>query len=354
MTRGLQLLRFLRFAMLRLIAGIVLLTALSATAGTYTDKATKLRFPDKLGSWEKGEVHHFDEPGAGISIHYRHPLTGIATFYIYDNGLKEIPTGGKSGAVVQEFATVLQQIETTYSGPKYEHLKKIMDAAPEVRSNGKTATLLASVYSFSVRDEHPPQRLSYALLTGYRNRFLKLRFTLPADFETNPERGQTELKQLVTALLEANRQHAASFWDASVAPPADKEETTADAALRAIQEFQADPLAAFQRGVPKTIVSFAKASPAVLVRFSDKVVPWITKGEMDDRKSILLTAFVAGNTESQLRRGKKEDDPVAGVLQAIATYRQLQQADPAYLLDELEALIVLEKEGRLKEHLSAK
>src|SRR5687767_193418 len=56
-----------RFAMHRLIAGIVLLTALSATAKTYTDKATKLRFPDKLGSWEKNEVHHYDEPGAGSS-----------------------------------------------------------------------------------------------------------------------------------------------------------------------------------------------------------------------------------------------------------------------------------------------
>ena len=337
----------------RLIAGIVLLATLSATAETYTDKATELRFPDKLGSWEKGDVHHLDEAGAGTSIHYRHPLTGVATFYIYDNGLKKIPTGGKSDVVMREFASVLQQIETVYSGAEYEHLKKVMDAAPEVRSNGRTATLLASVYSFWVRDKHPPQRLSYALLTGYRNQFLKLRFTLPADVEKNPERGQNELKQLVTALLEANKQHAADFWDAS-APPGDKEPITADAALRAIQEFQADPLAAFQRGVTKTIVAFTEASPAVLVRLSNKVVPWIAKWKMDDRNNILLTAYVAGNTESQLRSGKKEDDPVAGVRQAIATYRQLQQADPAFRLEELEALIVLEKEGRLKEHLSAK
>jgi hypothetical protein len=189
------------------------------------------------------------------------------------------------------------------------------------------------------------------LLTGYRNRFLKLRFTLPADFEKNPERGQSELKQLIGALLEANKQHAAAFWDAS-ASPGEKEQITADTALRAIQEFQTDPLAAFQRGVAKTIVDFAKESPAVLIRFTDKVVPWLAKGEMDDRRSILLTAFVAGNTESQLRREKKEDDPVAGVLQVIATYRQLQQADPAFRVDELETLINLEKEGRLKEHLS--
>ena len=228
-----------------------------------------------------------------------------------------------------------------------------MDAAPEVQSDGRTATLLASVYSFSVRDKHPPQRLSYALLTGYRNRFLKLRFTLPADVEKTPERGQTELKQLITALLEANKQHAAAFWDAS-APPAEKKQITADAARVAIQEFQADPVAALERGVAKTIMDFAEASPAVMISFSKKVVPWIVKAEVDERRSVLLAAYVAGNTESQLRRGKKEDDPLAGVLQAIATYRQLQQADPAFRVDELETLIALEKEGRLKEHLSAK
>jgi len=339
--------------MLRLIAGIVLLTALSATAATYTDKATKLRFPDKLGSWEKNEVHHYDDPAAGTSIHYRHPITGVATFYIYNNGLKKIPTGGKSDVVMQEFAGILDQIEKTYSGAEYEHLKKVMEAAPEVRTNGKTATLLASVYSFSVRDQHPPQRLSYALLTGYRNRFLKLRYTLPADVEKTPERGQNELKQLIAALLEANKQHAAAFSDASVSA-GDKEKIPADAALRAIQEFQADPLSAVQRDVAKTIINFAEASPAVIISFSKKVVPWIGKDEVDERRSVLLAAYVAGNTESQLRRGKKDDDPFAGVLQAIATYRQLQQADLAFRLEELEALIVLEQEGRLKEYLSAK
>ena len=339
--------------MLRATVGAFLLAAVSATAATYTDKATKLRFPDNLGSWEKKDVHHFDDPALGTSIGYRHPLTGVASFYIYNKGVKKIPAGGRNDVVRREFASVLDEIEATYSGEKYEHLKKIMDAVPEVRNNGKMATLLASVYSFSVREEHPPQRLSYVLLTGYRNRFLKLRFTLPADFEKTPERGQEELKQLVTALLLANKQHAAAFWDASTR--ADKKEPiTAEGALETIREFQANPLAAMERGAAKTIIDFAEASPAVLISFSEKVVPWIAKNETDERRSVLLAAYIAGNTEAQLRRGKKGNDPLAGVLQAIATYRQLQQADPAFRLDEVEALIVLEQEGRLKEHLGAK
>lgn len=135
--------------MLRLAAGILLLAALSAKAATYTDKPTKLRFPDKLGSWERDDVHHYDDPALGTSVTYRHPLTGVATFYVYSGGRKKIPSGGKSNVVVQEFAGILEEIETTYSSAEYENLKKVMEAAPEIQSDRKTATLLAAVYSFS-------------------------------------------------------------------------------------------------------------------------------------------------------------------------------------------------------------
>lgn len=161
------------------------------------------------------------------------------------------------------------------------------------------------------------------------------------------------MKQLITALLQANQEHAAAFWDAS-APAGSKKQHTADAALKAIQQFKENPLAALERGVAKTIIEFSEASPAVMISFSEKVVPWIGKGKMDERRSVLLAAYVAGNTESQLRRGKKQDDPFAGVSQAIATYRQLQAADPSFRLEELETLIKLEQEGRLQEYLSAK
>lgn len=110
--------------MFRILAGALLLAVASVTvtAATYSDKATKLRFPDKLGPWEKRNVRHYDNPAHVTSISYRHPLTDVATFYIYHNGLKKIPSRGK-GDVMEEFASVIQQVETTYSGAEYEHLK---------------------------------------------------------------------------------------------------------------------------------------------------------------------------------------------------------------------------------------
>lgn len=339
--------------MLRSIVALLLLTAAPAIAATYTDKATKLRFPDKLGPWEKTKVHHYPEPGLGTSVGYQHPIVGIATIYIYDKGEKEISSGGKSDLVLEEMALVKQEIEQVYSGEDYANLKHIMDAAPSVEGSGKAATLLASVYSFDAVREQPPQRMSYALMTGFRNRFLKLRYTLAADAERTPERGRAELQRLVTALLTANKQHASAFFDA----PASKREKAPipeETAWEAIKDFKADPLGAADRGAAATIIDFTEASQAVAVSIGPKSVPWLHKKQVDRRPSVLLAAYVAGNIESQLNRRVKEDDPYAGVLQAIATYRQLQQNDPDYRVDELEALTQLEKDGRLKAHLEAK
>ncbi|HSH39916.1 MAG TPA: hypothetical protein VK993_14165 [Chthoniobacterales bacterium] len=339
--------------MRRVLVTVSLLAAVSAQAATYTDKATKLRFPDKLGPWEKTKVHHYPEPGLGTSIGYRHPIVGIATIYIYDKGLKKIPSGGTSDAVLEEFALVRQEIEATYSGEEYENLKHVMDAAPKVETNGRTATLLASVYSFGVRGEHPPQRLSYALLTGFRNRFLKLRYTLAADVEKTPERGRTELQQLIAALLAANKQHASGFLDAA-GEKKKKEPIPEETAWAAIRDFKRDPLGATDRGAAGTIINFTEASPAVVVSIGKQSVPWLTDDRVARRRSVLLADYVAGNIESQLNRRTKEDDAHAGVLQAIATYHQLQENDPDFRLEELEGLIQLESEGRLKEHLQPK
>lgn len=338
--------------MRRLAIASYILAAVTATGATYTDKATKLRFPDKLDTWERTKVHHYSEPGLGTSISYGHPFVGFVTIYIYDKGLKKIPPGGASEIVKKEFAIVCQDIEAMYSGDEYENLKHVFDAEPKVEANGRMATLLAAAYSFSARGERPPQRMSYALLTGFRNRFLKVRYTVPAAVERNPQRGQQELQQLITALLEANKQHAGAFLHAR-APDKPQEAIPEETARAAIRDFKADPLGAADRGATATIMAFTRASPAVTVMISERSVPWLRDQQSDRRPALLLAAYVTGNVESQLDRRAKEDDAYAGVLQAIATYRQLQENDPEFRIEEIERLIQLEGEGRLKAHLEA-
>ena len=340
--------------MRRLLAFFLLgaLSCASASAATYTDKATGLRFPDNLGPWKKTDVHQYPERGLGTSITYEHPLSGVVTLYIYDKGMKKIPTGGKSDVVRREFELVEQELETVYSDGKYEKLQKVLEAAPEVTSGDKAATLLASVYSYSNPAEHPPQRMTFALLTGYRNRFLKLRYTLPADVEKTPDRGQNELKQLITAFLKQNQKNAAAFWHRASKPQPAK--ITEEEALGALARFKEDPHAALQEGEVAKIINYSEAHPKVQIVIGEKQVPWIGKEKVDESRSLLLAAYIAGNTEAQLKQKRWGNDSYAGVRQAIATYRQIQQAQPGFVLAELEKLIRLEDEGKLRAHLEQK
>lgn len=322
----------------------------SASAGTYTDPATKLRFPDTLGGWRKTDVKNYSEPGLGTSVSYQNRFLGFATVYIYNKGVKKIPTGAANDVVREEFAVVQQEIAAAYANEKYENVKKLLEAAPEVKKDGnKKATVLAAAYRYSDPEERPPQRVSFALLTGYRNRFLKLRYTLPADSEKTPERGQTELRQIITAFLEANKQNSSGFWHA--ADTKQKNTITREEVRAAIRDFKADPFAALKRGVGATIINFAEASSEVIVSLDKKSLPWIGEQNTDEHQSLLLVAYIAGNLEAQLDRGTKANHSYAGVRQVISTYRQIQKANSTIRIPEVEELIALENKGRLKAHL---
>ena len=215
--------------MLRLTLILSLATVSVAQGGTYTEPSTKLRFPDRLGAWKKMDVTSFPQKELGVSISYQHPVAGSAHVYIYSKGLRKIPTGGANAIVRKEFAAVEQEIQGTTAQFGYQNVKKLLEATPEIKHDGKIATLLAVAYSFEEPNARPPNRISYALLTGYRNRFVKLRFTLPGDFEKTPERGLSELKDLVFAFVEANQSNAAGFWQAAI----DERSTTRNKRLAA-------------------------------------------------------------------------------------------------------------------------
>ena len=338
--------------MLRLATIFLIATTAAATAATYTDKATKLRFPEKIGAWTRTDVHKYPQASAGTSISYKHALSGVITLYIYTNGVKKIPTGGNNDIVRGEFESVVQEIESVYGTDEYKDFRTVMTAAPEVQApDGRTATLLASVHNYTNPETHPATHVSFALLTGYRNRFVKLRYTLPGDIEKTPERGQNELKQFISGLVASNKQNIPAFFRPA-SPKKPKEEITEEMAVAAIEEFRADPAEALRRGAGAIIVKFAEASPDVLIRFDRKATPWLGKST-EERQGALLTAYVAGNLASQLKSRKKENDSYAGILQTIATYRQLQEADPTFRLESIEDLIGLEAQGRLKEHLES-
>jgi len=122
--------------------------------------------------------------------------------------------------------------------------------------------------------------------------------------------------------------------------------------LSAISTFQKDPSSKEGFAAGATIMAFTKSSSTVRVALSKAVVPWL-KGpdESDaDTRDILLSAYVAGNVESQLKSGHAQDDIYAGWEQVLTTYAQLLHINSAAKISEVDDLKKRETDGTLRDY----
>lgn len=139
-----------------------------------------------------------------------------------------------------------------------------------------------------------------------------------------------------------------------IAAPADPV-ITKEIALKAIVIFRSDPLSEDGHAAAAVIIKFVDKNHDVLVALNKKAFPVFgAPGVSQDERSLLLAAFAAGNVDSQLLRGVKNDDPYAGDLQLIQTYRQLQKKNPKLKIPAIEKMAAMEQRGELKRYLSSK
>jgi hypothetical protein len=126
-------------------------------------------------------------------------------------------------------------------------------------------------------------------------------------------------------------------------------------ALRAIGTFRDDPFSESGRLAAAVVIEFVSTNHSVVVALSRKVVPFLGEkhsGLTKDEATTLFVAFTAGNLDSQLLRNQRKDDPYAGELQVIETYRQMQKRNPKLHCADVERFIDLEKQGQLKKYVT--
>jgi len=133
-----------------------------------------------------------------------------------------------------------------------------------------------------------------------------------------------------------------------VAAPVISKETV----LNAIAIFRGDPTSHDAQPAARLVKEFAESSGDVRVNITKKAVPLISHHELPISETGPLTAaFLVGNVRSQLLNNRVGDDPYAGGLQVIETYRQLQRKNPRLRINEIEKFVELEKAGKLKTYL---
>ena len=153
-----------------------MLVSLSVFAKPYTNPATGLIFPDKLAGLDRGKVTKFEKkhPGLGVSIGFNAPGITV-TIYIYNLKYKKIPADLKSKIFQQHFAQVIGDVKHYGQKGKYRYLEEVSQG--EIFLDEKTKKGAKSLVASFSYTQSGKNRLSKLYLMGYRNNFLKIRFT---------------------------------------------------------------------------------------------------------------------------------------------------------------------------------
>ncbi|HUG10800.1 MAG TPA: hypothetical protein VMM36_07290 [Opitutaceae bacterium] len=183
----------------------LLLTAfmMPGVCAAITDPATEIVFPDPAGPWVYTDSRAYEPADLGHSYSYK-PLfggTGAITCYIYSKGFSNIPTGADSALVRREMDETVASVVEAWSqlGAKVEQ-----ENAPTLFRRTSDGRALA-YYSVHRIAHESVQNVSISIVTGYRQHFVKLRYTFPGD---DVERAKHQLSLFLRTFLEANRDTA--------------------------------------------------------------------------------------------------------------------------------------------------
>ncbi|MBC2596333.1 hypothetical protein H5P28_18860 [Ruficoccus amylovorans] len=161
-------------------------------------------FPSRLGEWRLGGVTVYDDPALGFSLRYDLPQSeDKMDIYFYDNGQKDLGTG-LSEPVMKELATVFRMIKVMEERGYYSDLSEPQLGQGTIDLGGQSVPFLFGSLSYRQTDKGQEQhegtntalRQSFALITAYHGRYLKVRFTAVGEDEE-------AARQQFTAAMEA-------------------------------------------------------------------------------------------------------------------------------------------------------
>jgi hypothetical protein len=166
------------------VAGIAVLLALTAAAqparvpAPERNAETGLVFPDTIGPARKvGSVDYAQSnaaPELGWAWNYETQAI-TTTFYIYNFGIAQIPSGARSSVVLTQFQQAIADIEIGAKAGRYEQLKP--SQGPGDCTAGAMVFRCITFTAVLPKDKRPVFTRLY--VTGYRNYVLKIRQDWP-------------------------------------------------------------------------------------------------------------------------------------------------------------------------------
>jgi hypothetical protein len=138
-------------------------------------------------------------------------------------------------------------------------------------------------------------------------------------------------------------------WAGSVRADDEKPVVSERDFRRAATMFLDNPTGKVAPDLSKVVAIFVFQTPDAAVMLGDDELKWCGKDE--DRRWLLLTAYLAGNSLSQLNSGVKRNDRYAGLLHLFCVYRHLKAKDKKFKIAEVDELLKKHKEDKLLPYL---
>jgi hypothetical protein len=167
-------------------AGIAVFLALTAAAqparvpAPERNAETGLTFPDTIGPARKvGSVDYAQSnaaPELGYAWNYETQAM-TTTFYIYNFGIAQIPSGARGSVVLTQFQQAIADIEIGAKAGRYEQLKP--SRGPGDCTVG--AIVFRCITFTAVLPKDQRAVFTRLFVTGYRNYVLKIRQDWPQD-----------------------------------------------------------------------------------------------------------------------------------------------------------------------------
>jgi hypothetical protein len=186
----------------RIAFWILLLPALAWGQGLYEHSESGFRFPARLGAFDRTSVHRFDEPKLGVQIGYVARGLGKLDLYVFNYGFAEVSTGIKSDLVRSAYAGADRDVQSLAKSGQYLDLERILPLGAVMRIEGDGLGFHVASYKFRPNRANADTLLSWLLVTGLRNQFVKIRYSHLA---SEAQRGRAELDALIAAFLSANK-----------------------------------------------------------------------------------------------------------------------------------------------------
>lgn len=153
----------------------------------YVHAPTGLAFPPKIAKLSYEGVRRFRNPGLGVGVRYRHPSGVLLDLFIYNLGLKHIPSDADSDVIHKQLDQAMADIRAVERQGRYPNLAVQDRGIVSLTLKQGAPQALRIGLSFGTKEN---RYRSYLYVLGYRSHFVKIRYTYRA------EAGEVAEKQL--------------------------------------------------------------------------------------------------------------------------------------------------------------